>query len=108
MTIQLFDCEIYSSISSDPCMGELVEMYVDELPERIETLESLLADSNWPELKRMTHQIKASAPGYGFESVGLVAAAAELSIMEEQPVNDRQERIKDLIGQLKWIRFEKS
>jgi HPt (histidine-containing phosphotransfer) domain-containing protein len=66
-----------SEFSSDAEMREIIEMFVQELPQRIAELERAWRDSNLDEVKRFAHQMKGAAPGYGFDTVGQAAAALE-------------------------------
>ena len=73
---------LYSSLADDPDLGELVEMYVDEMPERIESLRSLLAAEDWNELSRFAHQIKGAGGSYGFEQLTPLAFTLEQAARE--------------------------
>jgi HPt (histidine-containing phosphotransfer) domain-containing protein len=68
---------IYSSLADDPDFACLVEMYVDEMPERMEQLRQLFQVGDWRELNRMAHQMKGSAGGYGFDPITPFAARLE-------------------------------
>lgn len=69
--------KIYSTMATDPDFGELVEMYVDEMPDRIGSLQEVRQASDVDGIRRLSHQIKGSAKGYGFEIISLLAAEAE-------------------------------
>jgi len=56
-------------------MGELVEMFVDEMPERIALLGEALASGDRESLERTAHQMKGSAGSYGFDQLTPYAAA---------------------------------
>lgn len=70
-----------SSLASDPDMAELVMMYVDEMPSRIESLGRLWNEHNLDELRRLAHQLKGASGGYGFEPVGEAAARLESELI---------------------------
>ncbi|TBW49848.1 response regulator [Marinobacter halodurans] len=57
----------------------LVEQFRTGLPERIRTLETALADADWPALQRQVHQIKGTAGAMGYprmtEQAGVVEGA---------------------------------
>ena len=73
---------LYSSLADDPDLGELVEMYVDEMPERIQSLQSVLAAEDWNELSRAAHQIKGAGGSYGFDQLTPLAFALEQATRE--------------------------
>ena len=68
---------LYSSLSDDPDLAELVADFVAELPARIGALEEMAAQGNWPDLGRIGHQLKGAAGSYGFDVVTPFAAALE-------------------------------
>jgi histidine phosphotransfer protein HptB len=60
---------IYSSLADDPDLGELVEMFVQEMPDRINTLKTQAQSRDWEQLARTAHQLKGAAGSYGFDAV---------------------------------------
>ena len=87
---------IYSTMGSDPDLGELVELFVNEMPERVRNLTTLLEQSNWEELRRAAHQLKGAAGSYGFDAISPVAAIVEDEIRGEH----REEEICQAIEEL--------
>ena len=77
MSNQPAGAPIESAFKDDPDMMELVEMFVDEMGERIASMESAFASNDWDALKTVAHQLKGAAGGYGFDSVGEAAASLE-------------------------------
>lgn len=57
---------VYSSLADDPDIGELVEMFVEELPARLDALQKALASHDLESLGRFAHQLKGAAGSYGF------------------------------------------
>jgi HPt (histidine-containing phosphotransfer) domain-containing protein len=68
---------IFSSFADDADMVELIDLFVDEMPARVETLQNALRDRHWDRLRTLTHQLKGAAPGYGFEAIGRAAGEVE-------------------------------
>lgn len=68
---------LYSDYADDPDMGELVEMFVADLPQRTKDLNEAVANADAAQLARLTHQLKGSAGGYGFMPITESAAVAE-------------------------------
>jgi HPt (histidine-containing phosphotransfer) domain-containing protein len=68
---------VYSDLAADPDLGELVEMFVDEMPQRINLLETHARSRDWPQLTRTAHQLKGSAGSYGFHAITPCAARVE-------------------------------
>jgi len=70
---------LVSEFAGDEDMVELVEMFVEELPDRISALEKALAEQDLETLAGLAHQLKGAAGGYGFPSITDAARAAELT-----------------------------
>ena len=67
---------VYSSLA-DPDLGELIEMFVQEMPERINALETQARSRDWQQLTRTAHQLKGDAGSYGFNVITPCAARLE-------------------------------
>lgn len=65
---------IVSTLSDDPDMTELIELFVAEMPEKIEQLTDLFGKQAFEDLRYVAHQMKGSCAGYGFESLGEAAS----------------------------------
>jgi HPt (histidine-containing phosphotransfer) domain-containing protein len=95
---------VYSSIGDDPDMGDLVEMFVDELPNRVATLRQHGAAEDWEALERTAHQLKGAAGSYGFDQVTPIAAALEQSCEEfrsQREISAQLEQLIDLCNRLR-------
>ena len=74
----------YSTLASDPDLAEIVEMFIDEMPDRIASLKSEFKTSDWNELGRLAHQLKGAAGSYGFGQITTLAASLEVAIRQSQ------------------------
>ncbi len=77
---------IHSTFSEEGEMRALIRIFLDELPERVDQLESAWREGDSERVARIAHQLKGACTGYGYEP--LTAAAAEL---EEAIVDAGQE-----------------
>jgi CheY-like chemotaxis protein/HPt (histidine-containing phosphotransfer) domain-containing protein len=68
---------VRSHLAADPDLGELVEMFVQEMPDRINALETQARSRNWQQLTRIAHQLKGAAGSYGFKAITPYAARLE-------------------------------
>ena len=99
MTVLALSCEpLYSSLGSDPDLGEIVTMFVDEMPGRIATIEAQAAAGDWDELRRTAHQLKGAAGSYGFDAISPVAAAVEAAIRLASSPEEIRDRVEILVG----------
>ena len=61
---------IVSQYATDPEMAELVELFITELPARVNALRSAWQAGQVSDVERMAHQLKGSSAGYGFPAIG--------------------------------------
>lgn len=66
-----------SEFADDPEMKELVEMFLDDLPDRVASVQSAWRERHLDDLRRLAHQLKGASPGYGFPAIGSAAALLE-------------------------------
>ena len=105
MTSATPGCEtIHSSMATDPDYGELVEMYVDEMPDRIAALEQAFDSGDMECLRRAAHQMKGAAGSYGFDQLTPWAAAVEYTVRGGEPEDHIQKTLRDLIDICRRVR----
>lgn len=68
---------VLSSMVNDPDMGDLIELFVQDLPRRVEELQGVARVSDWDGVRRVAHQLKGASGGYGFAIVGTCAGELE-------------------------------
>ncbi len=96
--------EIYSSFGDDPDLGDLVEMFVSEIPDRITTLMEAFESGDTESLRRTAHQLKGAAGSYGFDQLTPYSAALERSVIDACPEETVQQALQDLVGICKFVR----
>jgi len=89
---------IYSRLGTDPNLAEIVEMFVEEMPDRIARLLDLYESADWEELRRMAHQLKGAAGSYGFDPISPCAARLETAVREEAPEDQIRAAVDELVG----------
>ncbi len=65
---QPFD-PIISDLSGDSDLIDIIEEFVDELPLRVSAMTEAMNEQNFEELRRLAHQLKGAAGGYGFPCI---------------------------------------
>jgi HPt (histidine-containing phosphotransfer) domain-containing protein len=95
---------IYSTVAADPAYGELVELYVQEMPGRIAVLEDAFAKDDMEALGRMAHQLKGAAGSYGFGQLTPIAAAVERAARDREPVDEIKRTLEELIDVCRQLR----
>jgi len=95
---------IRSSFASDPDMAELVDLFLDELPKRLETLNVAVDGRDIETLRRLAHQLKGAAGGYGFETIGTAAGSLEALIKASgDAAKDQLSTMSESINDLKSL-----
>lgn len=94
----------YSSLASDPDMADLVEMFVDEMPDRVERLEELLRIAEWEELGRFAHQLKGACGSYGFAELTSLAERLEKAVRGSEAEDVIQDALQSLVNGFRGAR----
>ncbi len=68
---------IQSQFANDPDMKELVELFISELPQRIDAINTAFQAGDTNSLKRLAHQLRGASAGYGYPTLGTAAGAVE-------------------------------
>jgi len=79
---------LQSTLASDPDMAELVEFFVEEMGERVESIDEAARGNDLSQLRMVAHQLKGSAGGYGFAPISDCAATLEQLIDASAPSAD--------------------
>ena len=87
---------VYSSLAGDPELGEIVDMFVEEMPGRIAAILEQLNAANWEGLQRTAHQLKGAAGSYGFDMITPCAGKLESAVRVSEP----EERIRAAVDEL--------
>lgn len=91
---------LVSTLSSDPDMAELVQFFVEEIDERIQTLQATSQANDITGLRTIAHQLKGAGTGYGFEPISSTAGELERLIDVTDPpavTQDILQQVDDLI-----------
>lgn len=88
---------IYSSLATDPVLGEIVQMFVDEIPDRIGTLKLQATAKDWDGLGRTAHQLKGALGSHGFHECTPAAKMLETAVREGFPEAEILEALKEMV-----------
>jgi PAS domain S-box-containing protein len=95
---------VYSHLAADPNLGELVEMFVQEMPDRINALETEARSHNWQQLTRIAHQLKGAAGSYGFEAITPYAAQLEIAARDGRQDEEILSALEELLNLCRHMR----
>ncbi len=96
MTSQANTSDTIISELVDEDMRELVEMFVDELPDKIAAIEQAIAAQDMTTLATVAHQLKGSAGGYGFPTITESARGIEQGAKANEDLETLNNQISTL------------
>lgn len=95
---------IYSTLAADRALADLVELFVDELPDRVARLQRLYDADDRRELERAAHQLKGAAGSYGFDPLTPAAARLEHAVSEDRACEELAAALDELISLCQRVR----
>lgn len=97
---------IYSTLAVDPDLGELVEYFVQAMPDRIQSLSEAFDNGDMPQLETCAHQLKGSLGSYGFDELTPYAFTLEQAVKSRKPETEIVSALDDLIARCKRVTSE--
>lgn len=88
---------IGSTLSVDPELVELVELFLSEVPGRLGTMSDAFEQQNWSELRRAAHQWKGAGGSYGYPQLSAAAALLENACASARPKDEIKQRLDELV-----------
>lgn len=71
-------------IREDPELRDLVEEFVDALPDRLQELREAVSQSNWAQARALAHRLKGAGGSFGYPVLSDVARMLEERFSAEQ------------------------
>lgn len=87
---------LYSTLGNDLDLGEMVDLFVEEMPRRVAEFVDLFDRQDWAELRRAAHQLKGAAGSYGFKPISPCAARLEQDIDEGLPLDQIRQDVEEI------------
>ena len=94
-----------SELADDPDLGSIVELYVEEMPQRIETLLAQFDAGDRVGLTTTAHQMKGAAGSHGFHQITPLAARLEAALQGDQPDAEIGEALEALVEICRRVRY---
>lgn len=88
---------VYSALAAEEDIREIIVLYVDEMPERVDKLQNAFDEKNWDELRTAVHQLKGSAGSHGFAELSRAALELENALKSSQAEDQIAETLRNLI-----------
>ncbi|MDA0282606.1 MAG: ATP-binding protein [Planctomycetota bacterium] len=96
---------LVSDFADDADMCEIIEMFIDGLEERLETIRKAFDDRNFTTVSGIAHQLKGAAGGYGYPTLSELAFDVEQKAKTNQPEDQIQASLMILVEQCKRAIF---
>ena len=77
---------LVSELADDPDMLELLELFLGELPDRLDALAQALDAHDAETVTRLAHQLKGAGGGYGYPKITDDAKRLECAARDEEPI----------------------
>jgi CheY-like chemotaxis protein len=87
---------IYSTADEQPGMTELISQYLEQAKKAARKLEKITGDEGLTELRQVCLSLKGSAAGYGFASVGTLAADVIKALDASRDVRSVSSQVRTL------------
>ena len=88
---------LYSTLAEDADLREIVELFVEEMPDRVANLLDRFAVRDWSGLRRAAHQLKGAAGSYGFAPITPAAGRLEDAIRDSRPEDEIRRAADSLV-----------
>jgi HPt (histidine-containing phosphotransfer) domain-containing protein len=89
-----------SILANDPEIGELVDQFVGELPQKVNALLKAMSEGDAIRVRTLTHQLKGAAGGYGFPTIGQAAQRVEDCLRTEGSNSGVLEKVRSGVDEL--------
>jgi len=87
---------LVSELANDAGMVELVEMFVNELPDKVAAIKKAMEDQDFEALRALAHQLKGSGGGYGFPAITKAAAEIEATTKADRDLRKLTAEVAEL------------
>lgn len=87
---------LHSEFIEDPDMADLIELFLDDLPDRITEMQQAVTSGNLKALAQTAHQLKGAGGGYGYPTITLQARTLE----EQARTGQDLDAIREAVDQL--------
>jgi histidine phosphotransfer protein HptB len=95
---------LYSTLAADADLADLVELFVSEMPQRIEQLLNCFQQPSWEQLGRTAHQLKGAAGSYGFHDLTPFAANLEAAVRGKASLEQVEQSLNELVLMCRSVR----
>ncbi len=95
---------LYSTLGDDPDLASIVDLFVEEMPNRVQKLLACMENGNWEQMRSLAHQLKGAAGSYGFSPITASAGSLEQRLRDSQPEERICEALDELVKMCQRVR----
>jgi len=88
---------LISKLAGDPDLGELVDVFVDGLPDRLAAFQQHMAEGDLAALAEIAHQLKGTAGSFGFPVITEQAKLVEQSAKAADDLEALRRSVEELV-----------
>jgi HPt (histidine-containing phosphotransfer) domain-containing protein len=92
-------CPLNSPLAIDPTLCEMVQMFVDEMPQRIVRMRKTFDAHDWHALRLGIRHLSTAASSHGFDQLVPVAAEVEAKLTHREPTPEVGRALEKLLEQ---------
>jgi len=89
---------LHSIFANDPDMSQILDMFINELPQRVTAIEQAMEQVDLSTIADISHQLKGAGGGYGFPTITDSAAVVEQLAKDGADVQSLQKSVQDLLS----------
>ena len=95
-----------SPLGDDPLLCLVLELFVEELPQRVQQLRTSFDKREWHALRRALQQLSAAARRHGFDQLLPHAAQVEARLTHRAPTPEVALALDELVAQCDCVTAE--
>ena len=97
------DC-YFSELAREADLVVLIELFVEELPQRVARMKRAAGEQDWQEVARLAHQLKGAGGSHGFPQLTDAAWQVERAVRELGPMSAVVQALAGLEGVCERVR----
>ncbi len=94
---------MHSSYAGVANMRQILDEFVEELPERVRRMMAQLEENELTPLRRSVHQLRGAGGGYGFDAITELAGRAEETIDRGEAMEAITGRVEELVRLIRSV-----
>ena len=90
---------------NDPVIAPIIRKFINELPLTMDAIYISLNEKNWPELLRVTHQLKGAGGSFGYPELSSLGGRLE-KLVQEKHYDNATDLVEELDKTIKSVVYQ--